>query len=367
MRNEQVLLNPGPANTTDSVKLAQVQPDICPRETDFTQTISTIRHFIQANATEMSYDESTKKYSTVLFGSSGTGAIEAVLSSLPSNAKLLIITNGEYGRRAFDIAKCHGLYVRQIDFGDLLIDYDLAESELSKDSYTHAYVVHCETTTGVLNDLSKISSICGKQNVSLIVDAMSTFGCYDIKVDRDNVDFLIASSNKCVQGMAGVSFVIAKLTELQKMKGNGRTYYFDLYDQYEYLEKTGQTRFTPPVQTMFAFLQALSDMRFETIAARYERYKRLHNLMNFKLACLGFKTYTPHESSSVIITSFYDFDNENYSFEKMHDFLYERGFTIYPGKISKTNTFRIATIGNLTEDDIERFGDAMRSYINTLK
>jgi 2-aminoethylphosphonate-pyruvate transaminase len=358
---KQILLNPGPANTTQSVKYAQIKDDICPRENEFGKVMLDVKTKLTEFVTNCEH------YTTVMFGSSGTGAIEAVISSLPKDSKILIVTNGEYGRRAKKIADIYNVNNEQLDFGDSLIKYEEVLDKAAEADFTHMYIVHCETTTGVLNSLSLAGHICKQYKLSLIVDAMSTYGCYKIDVAKLGIDFLIASSNKCLQGMAGVGFVVSYIPELIKMKGCARTNYFDMYEQWTYLNKHRQLRFTPPVQTIYALQQAILELEMETIEKRYIRYKNNHDLLMFNMACLDVESYIPAESGSVIIASFYDLKYPDYSFNEMHDFLYARGFTIYPGKVSKTNTFRIANIGDIKESDILDFVNVFKEYISTLK
>lgn len=360
---KQILLNPGPANTTESVKQAQVVDDICPREEEFgtlMQWISySLPYFVTTEKVNTTYD-------TVLFSSSGTGAIEAFISSIPKSSKILIISNGSYGRRASQIAQRFGVIFHQLDFGDSVLDYDKIEKEINSNVYDYVYTIHCETTTGVLNDINKIGKYCKQAAAVFAVDAMSTFAVYDIDMKRDNISFLIASSNKGLGGMPGIGFVVCDVKELKKLKDESRSFYFDLYAQWEYLTFNNQLRFTPPVQTIYALKQALEEARTETVKRKYERFSKNHIALTHGMKKRGIKQYTPVEHASVIITSFYDLEHPNYNFDEMHDFLKIKGFTIYPGKVSDTGTFRIANIGTLTPTDIYNFLCVFDEYLKFL-
>lgn len=361
---KQRLLNPGPANTSDRVKQAQVIDDICPREKEFGH----IMYYVKDNLTYIGLNgRKNMNYDTVLFGSSGTGACESVISSLPSQSKLLVIINGAYGERALKIAKRHNIDVTSMNFGSVL-NYEAIETELSLKYYDYVYVIHSETTSGALNDIERIGKYCKKSKSSLIVDAMSSFGAYEIDVEKHNVDFLIASSNKNLQGMAGIGFVICKVDELKKLKDCARTYYFDIYDQWEYFYKSDyQLRFTPPVQTIYALKEAIEETLEETVKLRHKRYKENCEVLRKGMKDLGMKQYIDDENSSIIITSFDKINHPNYNFDEMHDFLKNKGFTIYPGKVSNAQMFRLSNIGTLTIKDIKDFLIVFKEYLDFLE
>lgn len=365
---KQRLFNPGPANTTDTVKQAMTQADICPRENEFGEVLKYICYELPEyamNGTVMGY-EYKDEYDTVLFGSSGTGAIESFISSLPKSSNLLIITNGAYGKRAATIASRYDINFSEIDFCDDVINYDSVKDEILRKKYDYVYTIHCETTTGILNDINLIGSYCKEAGSCFAVDAMSSFAAYEIDVKTSNISFLISSANKCLQGMAGISFIIAKIEELKKLKGHAKSYYFDMYDQWAYLKNNHQLRFTPPVQILYAMKQAMIELDIEGLKNRHFRYVANNAVLCDGMKQLGVKQYTPKEHASIIITSFYDIDHPNYSFEKMHDFLYERGITIYPGKVSSGGTFRIANIGTLTTEDVKLFLSIFSTYLERL-
>ena len=355
-----VLLNPGPATTTDTVKYAQVVPDICPRETEF----GNIMAEIAVRLTEVVADP--LHYSTVLFGGSGTAAVEAIISSvIASDDKVLILNNGAYGARMCEIASAYG--IDHVDFGSSATeepDYIELERRLHEDrSITHVAVVHNETTTGLLNDIERIGRICNRYGAEFIVDAMSSYAALPICMATMNIDYLAASSNKNLQGMAGVSFVVSRNELLEQSSKTPRSYYLNLYQQHAYFKKTGQMRFTPPVQTLYALKQALVEHAAETTVGKYRRYTACWRILQEGLATLGLTTLVADKCHSRIITSVVEPDHEGYSFDAMHDELYRQGFTIYPGKLNGSKTFRIANIGDITPDDMHAFLCALTAYL----
>ena len=294
-----ILLNPGPATTTDTVKNAQVVPDICPREEEFGQ----VMEFVSKELTNLvAHDD---EYTTVLFGGSGTAAVEAMISSVVDKDILLIINNGAYGKRICEMAEIYDLNfiefigspVNGIDFiklEQIISEYNTKKTSIKNklNDYkgivgrynikneddeikiiSHIAVIHHETTTGILNDIHRVGGLCSKYNIDLLVDGMSSFAGIPIDMKSSNIKYLASSSNKCIQGMAGVSFVIAEKELLVNTKSiKPRNLYLNLYNQYEYFQKNYQMRFTPPVQVLYALKQAIIETKAETIERRYERY-----------------------------------------------------------------------------------------------
>ena len=228
-------------------------------------------------------------------------------------------------------------------------------------------VVHNETTTGLLNDIEKIGGICREKNIQMIVDAMSSFAAIPIQMKKMNISYLAASSNKNLQGMAGISFVIAKKIELQKQKEiQPANYYLNLYVQYQYFIKTGQMRFTPPVQTIYALKQALIELKEEGIDERYKRYSELWEILVAGFSRLGLKHLISKENHSKLITAIIEPDCTAYDFNHMHDYFYKNGITIYPGKLNSLKSFRIANIGDLTSDNMELFLRLLEKYLQKI-
>lgn len=360
------LLNPGPATTTDTVKFAQVVPDICPREEEFGDIMETI-------STELALlVGSPDQYTSVLFGGSGTAAVEAIISSVISKQELLVIVNnGAYGKRMCQMAEIYDLNFiefRSAPEEPLNISDLEAFINGTTDKIAYLAMVHCETTTGLLNPIKDVGNLCRKYGLSLIVDAMSSFAAIPIDLKQMNISYLAASSNKNLQGMAGVSFVIANKDLLEKTKQiKPRNLYLNLYEQYRGFIQNRQMRFTPPVQTLYALKQAIIETKWEGITRRYDRYSRSWETLIKGLTRLGLKYIVPRSSHSKIITSIIEPEQEGYHFLDMHNFFYEKGFTIYPGKLDQRNTFRVANIGEITYKDMERFISLLEIYLNGLK
>ena len=359
-KSQNILLNPGPATTTANVKLAQVVDDICPREKEFgdlMEWVSTELTKIVANP---------KEYTTVLFGGSGTAVVESIITSVvPHDKKILIVNNGAYGKRMCQIADRFD--INFIEFQSSPIEpiniQKLEETIQKNQNISHLAVIHNETTTGLLNNLDDLGNLAKKYNLELIVDAMSSYAAIPIDMNKQNITYLAASSNKNIQGMAGVGFVIAKKSSLENLKDiKPRSFYLSLYEQYTNFIKTHQMRFTPPVQTMYALKQAIIEAKKEGIENRYKRYAKSWETLTDGLKKLELKRLVDDEYHSKIITSI--FIPDGVDFNDMHDFFYNRGFTIYPGKVAEFNTFRVANIGEIDYRDIEAFLEMLREYLS---
>ncbi|WP_018757263.1 2-aminoethylphosphonate aminotransferase [Paenibacillus terrigena] len=357
-----ILLNPGPATTTNTVKFAQVVPDICPREEEF----GLLMEEVSSELTRFVTDEDG--YTTVLFGGSGTAAVESILSSAIGDDTVLIINNGAYGKRMCEIAEAYGLHYLEFPSPpDLPIDMIALESIVGSHAISNLAVVHLETTTGLLNDITSIGNLCRRHNIDFIVDAMSSFGAVPIRMADMNISFLAASSNKCLQGMPGVCFVVAnneKVTALKDRKP--RNYYLNLYEQHRHFVETRQMRFTPPVQTFYALQQAILELKQEGVIERYERYKKSWETIVDGITQLGLTFIVSKEHHSKIVTSIVEPDCSGYDFQEMHDYLYDQGFTIYPGKLDNRKTFRIANIGDVSHEDMTAFLKSLENYLRTI-
>jgi len=363
-----ILLNPGPATTSDTVKYAQVVPDICPREKEF----GDVMEFVSRELTN--FVGSNDKYTTVLFGGSGTASVEAILSSVVNHGTVLIINNGAYGKRICEMAEVYNLNyiefksspIEEIDLNELEDIIKTHNSECAgedKFPISHIAVIHHETTTGILNDIYSIGKICEKYEIDMIVDAMSSFAGIPMNMEEMNIKYLASSSNKCIQGMAGISFVIANKESLEKTKEiRPRNLYLNLYKQYIYFKDNYQMRFTPPVQVLYALKQAIIEAKEESIERRYERYKECCKILWEGLDKLKLKKLVSEKASSMILTSIIEPEVEGYSFDDLHDYLYSKGFTIYPGKVSSENTFRIANIGQIYPENMNKFIEILEEY-----
>ena len=359
----EVLLNPGPSTTTDSVKYAQVVPDICPRELEF----GNLMEDIALDLTSFVADPG--EYTTVLFGCSGTGADEVLISScVPPDAKILVIDNGSYGSRLAKIAEVYGenLTVFKSSAHDP-IDIPALENEFKKGNYSVLAVVYHETTTGLLNPLEIICPLAKKYGLITIVDAVSAYAGMPMDLNKLSIDFMAATSNKHIQGMAGISFVICKKDELEKQKDwPMRNYYLNLYDQYRYFAETKQTRFTPPVQSFYALKQAILETKIETIEKRYQRYTECWNILTDAVKEMGLKMLVKEEHQSHFITAILKPDTPKYKFDDFHDYARSHGFTIYPGKLGNIDTFRIANMGDIRTDEMKEFTVVMRNYMSRI-
>ena len=359
----EVLLNPGPATTTDSVKYAQVQADICPREAEFGEVMKWVVRELSAMVGEPGTVE------TVLFGGSGMAGDEAMMSScIPMDGKVLIVDNGAYGARLAKIAGIYGIdHAVYKSNGIERIDVQQIERMLIDGKFTHFAIVYHETTTGLLNPVPEICRFCHDHGIVTIVDTVSAFAAIPIDMNKDCIDFMASTSNKNIQGMAGIAFVFCRKEALERTKDIPmRNYYLNIWDQHQYFVKTGQTRFTPPVQTMYALRQAIIETKIETIEGRYARYTECWKVLVEAIERLGLVMPVPVGEQSHLIVTINDPSSERYSFESLHDLAREHGFTIYPGKLSDAATFRIANIGDIRPEEMRRFTEVLEEYVKTL-
>ena len=351
MRN-YLLLTPGPLSTSETVREAMLQ-DWCTWDKDYNEGIVTpIRKGLLAIA---GVDEN--EYTDVLLQGSGTYCVEATIgAAVGPNDKLLILANGAYGERMAEIARYYHLDHVLVSLHETeLITGEVARKALEENpGITHLSMVHGETTTGLLNPIEEVGEVIRNRNITFIVDAMSSFGGVPIDMQKTGIDFLVSSANKCIQGVPGFGFVIARKDKLAATKGNARSLSLDMYAQWETMEKGGgKWRFTSPTHVVHAFWQAMQELNEEGgIAARYERYKKNHRTLVDGMRALGYKTLLPDASQGPIITSFY-YPSADFSFVSFYEKLKAKGFVIYPGKISDADTFRIGNIGDVYPEDME--------------
>lgn len=354
------LLTPGPLTTTDTVK-QQMMFDHCTWDDDY----KIITQNIRKRLLELAHI-SEDKYTTVLMQGSGTFGVESVLSSILSdNDKLLIAANGAYGERMGKIADRLKLnYVIYNEDYDKVPSAEKIKEILDNDSsITYVSMVHSETTSGILNDIEAVGKVVKSMGRNFIVDAMSSFGGVDIDVEGIGIDFIISSANKCIQGVPGFSYVICNKEKLIASKGNARSLSLDLYDQWETMNKDGKWRFTSPTHTVLAFNKAMEEMEEEGgIPARSKRYRDNNTLLIEKMKELGFDTYI-HNHQGPIITTFLYPEGANYTFAEMYDYIKDRGYAIYPGKVTTANTFRIGNIGEIYKEDIEKLCDIIKEFL----
>lgn len=355
------LLTPGPLTTTDTVK-QQMLVDHCTWDDDYKTVTQKIRKELLKIAQA---DQNT--YTAVLMQGSGTFGVESVLtSSVGVQDKLLIAANGAYGLRMAEIAKSSGLnYQIYEEAYNSVPKAETIENILKNDpSITHVSIVHCETTSGILNDIYSVAKVVKNAGKTLIVDAMSSFGGIPIPVQELEIDFLISSANKCIQGVPGFSFILARREALEKCAGQARSLSLDLYGQWKEMERDGKWRFTSPTHVVLAFAQALRELEQEGgVEARYQRYSENNRMLIEGMKQLGFQTYIAPDVQSPIITTFLYPECRSFSFHEMYQFIKERGYAIYPGKLTDADTFRIGNIGEIYPDDIRNLLDIFRAYL----
>ncbi|HBB06184.1 MAG TPA: 2-aminoethylphosphonate--pyruvate transaminase [Bacteroides sp.] len=354
-----LLLTPGPLTTSETVKEAMMS-DWCTWDEDYNVGIvEKIRKELVTLATSRPED-----YTAVLMQGSGTFCVESTLgTAIRPTDHLLIAANGAYGNRMGVIATYYGIQHHVLKFEETQpVDPKAIDTYLNEHpEVTHVSVVHCETTTGVLNPLAAVAEVVKRHGKTFIVDAMSSFGGVPIDMAAPGIDFLISSANKCIQGVPGFGFVIARRSLLEQCKGVARSLSLDLYDQWDTMEKGhGKWRFTSPTHVVRAFMQALNELKAEGgIEARHARYCENHRVLVEGMRSLGFRTLLPDEEQSPVITSFY-YPEAGFDFKAFYLKLKERGFVIYPGKISQADTFRIGNIGDVFPDDFRRLVEAIR-------
>ncbi|MGE6194810.1 2-aminoethylphosphonate--pyruvate transaminase [Aeromonas media] len=360
---DYLLLTPGPLSTTATVRAAMLQ-DSCTWDADYNLgVVEPIRRELVRLATGPEYESD---YSAVLLQGSGSYVVESVLgSAIGVDECLLIINNGAYGARMGEMARCLGLRHHELDCGETTRPEPAAiEAMLARHpEITHLAMVHCETTTGMLNPLEEVAELCLRRGIRLIVDAMSSFGGIPIDMGRLGIEFLISSANKCIQGVPGFGFVIARRAALTACAGRARSVSLDLHAQWQTMEQQGgKWRFTSPTHTVLAFAQALRELEEEGgIAARHQRYSENQRTLVAGMAELGFAPLLPEQWQSPIITAFYSPAHPDYRFVDFYQRLKGQGFVIYPGKVSQADCFRIGNIGDVTPARVRALLAAMAS------
>ena len=360
-----LLLTPGPLTTTRTVKESMLV-DLSTWDDDYNNIVQQVRSRIVQLVTR------SKLYTSVLMQGSGTFAVESTVGSVvPPDGKLLIISNGAYGRRIGLIADR-----LKIDFSEMSCsettcpDSQRLNQILETDPLvTHVAMVHCETTTGILNPIRELSKIVKKHNRILILDAMSSFGGIPLIIDDIGIDYLISSANKCIQGVPGFAFVICHQKKFEKTRGYARSLSLDLYDQWETMEtKGGKWRYTSPTHTLLAFHQALEELENEGgIGARNKRYSACQRILVDGMSSIGFYPLLDKHLHSPIITAFRYPKEKWFNFSIFYQKLKERRFVIYPGKVSEEDTFRIGTIGDLSIDDIRHLVRVIEEVVIGMK
>ncbi|MDA7532856.1 2-aminoethylphosphonate--pyruvate transaminase [Verrucomicrobia bacterium] len=348
---DKVLFTPGPLTTSLTVKQAMLR-DAGSWHFEFNAKVKEIRQRILklAGVTQ------EKGYECILLQGSGTFGVESVFStSVPEGGKVLVLSNGAYGERMVAMLKCLRIENTVYRTGENEPpDPAYVASLLEKDTdITHVAVVHCETTTGIVNPIASIGKTVKAAQRHYIVDAMSSLGGMPIDFEDACIDFLVSSANKCIEGVPGFSFVIAKRDPLFANESTTRSLSLDLAAQLRGFEKNGQFRYSPPTHSLLAFEQALNELDTEGgVEGRAARYKRNHEVLMSGMASLGFKSYLDAKLQSYLITSFHFPEDSKFTFDVFYRKLSDRGMIIYPGKISQVDLFRIGSIGRIFESDV---------------
>ncbi len=349
-----VLLNPGPATTTDSVKYAQVMPDICPREQEFVDIMTTVRK----DLVKVVHGD-PEKYTAVIFTGSGTIIQDVCINSLvPENKKLCVVNNGAYSARMVEIADYYHIPCVNLKFPATgLPDLEVVKKTLAQDKdIAVVATVHHATGTGILNPVREIGKIAHDNGCIFVVDTISTYALRPIRIGEENIDFLMSSAQKGLAAITGASWTVGKIDEIEKSKDYPkRSYYCNLYMQYDFFERVGEMHFTPPVQTIYALRQAIKEYREEGEQARWERITRCWEAIHKGLAEIGLESVIDKEIQGHLVVTVKAPEDDKFDFLKLHDYCYERGFTIYPGKMFGLKTFRLCNLGIITERDIDDF------------
>ena len=353
---DPLLLTPGPLTTSKAIKQAMVH-DWGSRDATFVG----INRAVMTELPKVIHGEDA--FATVPMQGSGTFAVEAMLTTfVPRNGKILVLINGAYGLRARKILDIAGRAVVVHETAeDTPPDLAAVDALLSADkAITHVFAVHCETTSGILNPIEAIAALVKRHGRRLLIDSMSAFGALPLDSRQVYFDAVAASSNKCIQGVPGLGFVLCRRTALAECQGNATTLVLDLFDQHAGFEKTGQYRFTPPIHVIVAFHAALQEFWAEGgVAGRGERYAENARILIEGMEKLGFKTLLPASRQAPIIVKFHMPDDKNFVFQTFYDTLKDAGYVIYPGKLTVADSFRIGCIGALTAKD-------MRAFLNTV-
>lgn len=361
--NDKPLFTPGPLTTSRTVKQAMLR-DLGSRDSEFLNIVREIRSRLLEIAGLQ--DE----YVCVLMQGSGTFCVEATLgSTVATDGKVLILANGAYGKRMVKMAEV-------LHLGYAVIEYPEhchtkardVEYELTRDpSITYIAMVHSETTSGLVNDIASVGALAKKYNKRFMVDAMSSFGGIEMDWRVGHADYIVSSANKCIEGVPGFGFVLARQDAIADTKGYARSLALDLYAQWKGLEGDGQFRFTPPTHALLAFHQALRELEREGgVAARAARYRANYEALIAGTRGLGLREYLASEEQGHIIVSFLYPTDPHFEFQHFYARLNEKGFVIYPGKVGNANCFRIGCIGRLFPSDMENLVNAMRETLREM-
>jgi 2-aminoethylphosphonate-pyruvate transaminase len=361
---DPLLLTPGPLTTSASVKQAMVH-DWGSRDAGFIA----INKMVLEKIVELAGAEGT--HVTVPVQGSGTFAVEAMITTfVPKSGKLLVLINGAYGQRARKIAEIAGRAVVVHETPeDRPPDLAALDALLSADpAITHVFAVHCETTSGILNPIDGVARLAAGHGRRLLVDSMSAFGAIEIDARKVPYDALAASSNKCLEGVPGLGFVVCRKTALAECKGNATTLVLDLFDQADGFAKTGQYRFTPPIHVIVALGKAIEEHAAEGgVAGRGKRYRDNARVLIDGMRAMGFRTLLGEKLQAPIIITFHMPSDPKFVFQRFYDGLKDRGYVIYPGKLTVADSFRMGCIGRLYPKDMKGALDAVRDVLEDMR
>ena len=349
-----VLLNPGPATTSDTVKYAQVIPDICPREREFVDIMTRVRK----DLVKVVHGD-PEKYTSVIFTGSGTIVQDVLVNSLvPEGKKILVVNNGAYAARMVKIAKYYHIDCIDLQFSTTgLPDLAAVKKAIEEDKdIAVVAAVHHETGTGVLNPVREIGRIAHDNDCIFIVDTISTYGLRPIDIEQENIDFLMSSAQKGLAAMTGASWTVGNIKAIEKSKDfPTRSYYCNLFMQYDFFNRVGEMHFTPPVQTIYALEQALKEYFEEGEQNRWDRLQKCWEAIHTGLEQIGLDSVIDKKIQGRLVVTVQAPDDGNFDFAILHDYCFERGFTIYPGKMFGLKTFRLCNLGRISHYDIKDF------------
>jgi len=360
---DPILLTPGPLTTTLQTKQAQLR-DYGSRDSAFIDMTASL--ITQLNDIAHGGDD----HVCVLMQGSGTFSVEAALGTLiPKNGHALICINGEYGKRIAKICDIIGRRHTILQSAeDRPTTAKMVDEALAADpSLTHVSIVHCETSTGILNSLEEIAAVVATHKRGLFIDAMSSFGALDIDARKIRFDGVVAASGKCLESVPGMGFAILRKAALEQCKGNCHSLALDLYDQWQAYQRTKQWRFTPPTTVVAALAEALKQFQAQGgVAGRGARYRKNCAALIEGMEKLGFVSFLPRTIQAPIITTWYAPSDPKYNFEVFYNKVRERGFTLYPGKLTQVETFRVGCIGAIGETEMKQAVDAIAAIVKEM-